>query len=103
MLYADTPIDASLLSLYIHQNYTQYCATLDECEALMDSLSWVDASGGENVSQPEPSIWCMLINACDVVVPGESAPVPPCSARDTACPPKPCAATQPEAVQACIL
>ncbi|KAI0763953.1 Rad17-domain-containing protein [Trametes elegans] len=46
-LYADTPIDASLLSLYVHQNYTQYCSTLDECDALMDSLSWVDSSGGE--------------------------------------------------------
>ena len=48
-LYADTPIDASLLSLYIHQNYTQYCNTLEECDALMDSLSWIDASGGETV------------------------------------------------------
>ena len=48
-LYADTPIDASLLSLYIHQNYTQYCTTLDECDTLMDSLNWVDSSGGENV------------------------------------------------------
>ncbi|KAI1798450.1 P-loop containing nucleoside triphosphate hydrolase protein [Ganoderma leucocontextum] len=53
-LYADTPIDASLLSLYIHQNYTQYGTTLDECEALMDSLSWVDSSGGENWYQANP-------------------------------------------------
>ncbi|TBU21777.1 P-loop containing nucleoside triphosphate hydrolase protein [Dichomitus squalens] len=53
-LYADTPIDASLLSLYIHQNYTQYCDTLDECEALMDSLSWVDSSGGESWHQANP-------------------------------------------------
>ena len=49
MLYADSPIDASLLSLYIHQNYTQYCNTLEECDALADSLSRVDASGGETV------------------------------------------------------
>ncbi|KAI0746491.1 P-loop containing nucleoside triphosphate hydrolase protein [Daedaleopsis nitida] len=54
MLYGDTPIDASLLSLYIHQNYTQYCDSLDECEALMDSLSWVDASGGEMWYQSNP-------------------------------------------------
>ncbi|KAI0764825.1 P-loop containing nucleoside triphosphate hydrolase protein [Fomes fomentarius] len=54
MLYADTPIDASLLSLYIHQNYTQYCNTLDECEALMESLSWVDSSGGEMWYQANP-------------------------------------------------
>ncbi|RDX46443.1 Rad17-domain-containing protein [Lentinus brumalis] len=53
-LYADTPIDASLLSLYIHQNYTQYCNSLDECEALMDSLSWADASGGETWYQANP-------------------------------------------------
>ncbi|EIW56046.1 Rad17-domain-containing protein [Trametes versicolor FP-101664 SS1] len=53
-LYADTPIDASLLSLYIHQNYTQYCTTLDECDALMDTLSYVDASGGESWHQANP-------------------------------------------------
>ncbi|RPD65187.1 P-loop containing nucleoside triphosphate hydrolase protein [Lentinus tigrinus ALCF2SS1-7] len=53
-LYADTPIDASLLSLYIHQNYTQYCNTVEECEALMDSLSWADASGGETWYQANP-------------------------------------------------
>ena len=49
MLYADTPIDGSLLSLYVHQNYTQYCNELDECAALMDTLSWADASGGDSV------------------------------------------------------
>ncbi|KAI0674065.1 Rad17-domain-containing protein [Trametes maxima] len=53
-LYADTPIDASLLSLYIHQNYTQYCSTLGECDALVDSLSWVDANGGETWYQTNP-------------------------------------------------
>ncbi|PIL27277.1 hypothetical protein GSI_10424 [Ganoderma sinense ZZ0214-1] len=53
-LYVDTPIDASLLSLYIHQNYTQYCTTLEDCDALMDSLSWVDSSGGENWYQANP-------------------------------------------------
>ncbi|KAI0646066.1 Rad17-domain-containing protein [Trametes meyenii] len=53
-LYADTPIDASLLSLYIHQNYTQYCSTLDECDALVDSLSWVDTNGGEAWYQTNP-------------------------------------------------
>lgn len=73
MLYADTPIDASLLSLYIHQNYTQYCNTLDECEALMDSLSWVDSSGGEMVC---PS--SLFAQICDPnlawsVVPSEPA------------------------------
>lgn len=50
MLYADTPIDSSLLSLYIHQNYTQYCNTLDECEGVAEWLSVVDASGSDSVS-----------------------------------------------------
>lgn len=49
-LYADSPIASSLLSLYLHQNYTQYCNELDECDGIMDWLSWVDFSGGEHVS-----------------------------------------------------
>ncbi|OSD07710.1 Rad17-domain-containing protein [Trametes coccinea BRFM310] len=60
-LYADTPIDASLLSLYIHQNYTQYCNTIDECDALMDSLSWVDSSGGETWYQANPHQFHMVV------------------------------------------
>ncbi|KAI0084967.1 Rad17 cell cycle checkpoint protein-domain-containing protein [Irpex rosettiformis] len=53
-LYSDTPIDASLLSLYIQQNYTQYCNTLDECDGVIDWLSWVDSSGGESWLQANP-------------------------------------------------
>lgn len=49
MLYADSPIDASLLSLYVHQNYTQYCDTLEQCGAESELLSWIDSSGGEIV------------------------------------------------------
>ncbi|KAG8903931.1 Cell cycle checkpoint protein rad17 [Tulasnella sp. 403] len=41
-LYAESPADTSLLSLYIHQNYTQYCDTIEECEDLMDNLTIVD-------------------------------------------------------------
>ena len=50
MLYADSPIDSSLLSLYIHQNYTKYCNDLDQVDSIMEWLSWVDSSGGESVS-----------------------------------------------------
>lgn len=50
LLYASTPIDASLYNLYIHQNYTQFCEEIEQCERLVDGLSWVDASGGENVT-----------------------------------------------------
>ena len=48
-LYADSPVDASMLSLYVHQNYTQYCDTLEQCYAEADMLSWTDSSGGETV------------------------------------------------------
>ncbi|KAI0317547.1 Rad17 cell cycle checkpoint protein-domain-containing protein [Amylostereum chailletii] len=48
-LYASTPIDASLFGLYIHQNYTQFCTDIEQCDRLVDGLSWVDANGGENV------------------------------------------------------
>ena len=49
MLYASTPIDVSLLGLYVHQNYTQYCSTLEQCSSLVDDLSWTDANGSGNV------------------------------------------------------
>ena len=50
-LYADTPIDSSLFSLYIQQNYTQFCNDVDECEGVSDWLSWVDWSGPEEVRE----------------------------------------------------
>jgi hypothetical protein len=50
-LYADSPIDSSLFSLYVHQNYTQFCNEMEECEGVSQWLSWVDSSGGEAVSR----------------------------------------------------
>ncbi|KAF9481743.1 Rad17-domain-containing protein [Pholiota conissans] len=47
LLYADSPIETSLFSLYIHQNYTQYCTELEHCEGVADWLSWIDSSGGD--------------------------------------------------------
>ncbi len=49
MLYTLTPIDASLFGLYIHQNYTQYCSSLEQCSSLIDNLSWTDSNESENV------------------------------------------------------
>ena len=49
MLHASTPIDASLFGLYIHQNYTQYCSSLEQCSSLIDNLSWTDSNESENV------------------------------------------------------
>ncbi|THH14857.1 hypothetical protein EW146_g5546 [Bondarzewia mesenterica] len=54
MLYADTPIDASLFGLYIHQNYTQFCDEVEQCDGVVDGLSWLDANGGESWYQTNP-------------------------------------------------
>ncbi|KDQ11559.1 hypothetical protein BOTBODRAFT_189751 [Botryobasidium botryosum FD-172 SS1] len=54
-LYGDSPIDTSLLSLYLHQNYTQYCDEMDECEAISDWLSIADTFGGTGDLWPHQS------------------------------------------------
>ncbi|KAJ7263109.1 Rad17 cell cycle checkpoint protein-domain-containing protein [Mycena rebaudengoi] len=59
-LYADSPIDSSLFSLYIHQNYTQFCNETEECEGVADWLSWVDSSGGEAWYQANPHRFHLL-------------------------------------------
>ncbi|KAI0292520.1 Rad17 cell cycle checkpoint protein-domain-containing protein [Russula brevipes] len=53
-LYASTPIDASLFGLYIHQNYTQYCSSLEQCGSLIDNLSWADANESGNWYDTNP-------------------------------------------------
>ncbi|KAG9029405.1 Cell cycle checkpoint protein rad17 [Tulasnella sp. JGI-2019a] len=42
VLYAESPVDTSLVSLYVHQNYTQFCETVEECDGIMANLSDVD-------------------------------------------------------------
>ncbi|KAH9475883.1 Cell cycle checkpoint protein RAD17 [Psilocybe cubensis] len=59
-LYADSPIDTSLFSLYIHQNYTQFCNEVEESEDLADWLSWIDASGGDMWYQANPHQFHLL-------------------------------------------
>ncbi|KAL5483394.1 RAD17 [Sanghuangporus weigelae] len=53
-LYAESPIDAGLFALYIHQNYPQFCDGVDQCAELSDWLSWIDSSGGEQWHQANP-------------------------------------------------
>ncbi|RDB30728.1 Cell cycle checkpoint protein RAD17 [Hypsizygus marmoreus] len=60
VLYADSPIDSSLFSLYIHQNYPQFCDGVEQCEGVADWLSWVDASGGEAWYQANPHRFHLL-------------------------------------------
>ncbi|KAJ6617530.1 Rad17 cell cycle checkpoint protein-domain-containing protein [Mycena sp. CBHHK59/15] len=60
MLYADSPIDSSLFSLYIHQNYTQFCNEVEECDGVADWLSWIDSSGGEGWYQANPHRFHLL-------------------------------------------
>ncbi|KAF8842403.1 hypothetical protein BDN67DRAFT_899264 [Paxillus ammoniavirescens] len=45
-LTAESPIDSSLLGTYIHQNYTQFCTDIDQCDGVCEGLSWVDCVGG---------------------------------------------------------
>jgi len=45
-LYTDSPVDASLFTLYIHQNYTQYCDEVDHCDGIAEALSLSDSGMG---------------------------------------------------------
>ncbi|KAF9225947.1 hypothetical protein BS17DRAFT_572394 [Gyrodon lividus] len=52
-LTAESPIDSSLLGTYIHQNYTQFCTDIDQCDGICDGLSWVDCvSGTQSANTP---------------------------------------------------
>ncbi|KAG8788697.1 Cell cycle checkpoint protein rad17, partial [Ceratobasidium sp. 428] len=53
-LHADSPVDASLFTLYVQQNYPQYCEDLDECWGLADALS--EADGGMGVLDDGPTM-----------------------------------------------
>ena len=44
MIYADSPIDTPLFSLYIHQNYPQFCNETEEAWHVADALSLIDAT-----------------------------------------------------------
>ncbi|KAG6861179.1 hypothetical protein C0995_002986 [Termitomyces sp. Mi166 len=59
-LYADSPIDSSLFSLYIHQNYPQFCDDIDQCDGVADWLSWIDSSGGDAWYQANPHQFHLL-------------------------------------------
>ncbi|KAH9989612.1 Rad17 cell cycle checkpoint protein-domain-containing protein [Russula vinacea] len=60
MLYASTPIDASLFGLYIHQNYTQFCSGLEQCSSVIDNLSWTDSNESENWYDTNPHTFHIL-------------------------------------------
>ncbi|KAF9261419.1 Rad17-domain-containing protein [Marasmius fiardii PR-910] len=59
-IYADSPIDSSLFSLYIHQNYTQFADEPEQCYQVADWLSWADSSGGEAWYQANPHRFHLL-------------------------------------------
>ena len=51
-MYNDSPIDSSLLSLYVHQNYLSFCQEAEQADALCDYLSLADHYlSSESVSQ----------------------------------------------------
>ncbi|KIK82071.1 hypothetical protein PAXRUDRAFT_832422 [Paxillus rubicundulus Ve08.2h10] len=52
-LTMESPIDSFLLGTYIHQNYTQFCTDIDQCDGICEGLSWVDCvSGTQFTSTP---------------------------------------------------
>ncbi|KAI0047880.1 P-loop containing nucleoside triphosphate hydrolase protein [Auriscalpium vulgare] len=80
ILYASTPIDASLFGLYIHENYTRFCNEVDECAGVMDALSFVDAGGGEKWYETNPYTFHLHALATMHALP---APVPRTGQRVT--------------------
>ncbi|KAJ7595664.1 Rad17 cell cycle checkpoint protein-domain-containing protein [Mycena floridula] len=60
LIYADSPIDSSLFSLYIHQNYGQFCNEIEEADGIADWLSWIDSSGGDQWYQANPHRFHLL-------------------------------------------
>lgn len=104
-IYADSPIDTSLFSLYLHQNYTQFCNEVEEVDGVADWLSWVDSSGGEAVRLSQQSAEKLYPNALhsQTVVSIKPSPVPPRHTRDDALAPFSRSKTISESVQARIL
>ena len=39
MLFSDSPVDTSLMTLYLHQNYTQFCSDVEHADAICSVLS----------------------------------------------------------------
>lgn len=67
---ADSPIDSSLFGLYIHQNYTQFCADIEQCEGVCDGLSWADWVGGNfNTPYAFPTMALSTLHALPTPVP----------------------------------
>ncbi|KAG6336985.1 hypothetical protein ID866_2086 [Astraeus odoratus] len=70
-LTADSPIDSSLLGMYIHQNYTQFCTEIEQCEGVCDGLSWTDWVGGNLMNTPYtfPTLVVSTLHALPTPVP----------------------------------
>lgn len=49
MLYTDSSVDSSLMGLYVHQNYTQYCDEIEHAESVSEWLSLGDGGQGDMV------------------------------------------------------
>ncbi|KAG2142475.1 Rad17 cell cycle checkpoint protein-domain-containing protein [Suillus clintonianus] len=69
---SDSPIDSSLLGLYVHQNYTMFCTDVDQCAGVCDGLSWVDWVGGHlpsNTPYAFPTLALSTLHALPTPVP----------------------------------
>ncbi|KIJ61820.1 hypothetical protein HYDPIDRAFT_158739 [Hydnomerulius pinastri MD-312] len=71
-LASDSPIDSSLLGTYIHQNYTQFCTDIDQCDGVCEGLSWADCVGGTqftNTPYAFPTLTLSTLHALPTPVP----------------------------------
>ncbi|KAG1736111.1 Rad17 cell cycle checkpoint protein-domain-containing protein [Suillus paluster] len=69
---SESPIDSSLLGLYIHQNYTMFCTDVDQCDGVCEGLSWVDWIGGHlptNTPYAFPTLALSTLHALPTPVP----------------------------------
>ncbi len=41
-LWADLPVDSSVFQLYLHQNFPQFCAEVEQCESILEAFSTAD-------------------------------------------------------------
>ncbi|KAL4079446.1 Rad17 cell cycle checkpoint protein-domain-containing protein [Scleroderma citrinum] len=68
---ADSPIDSYLLGSYIHQNYTQFCSEIEQCEGVCNGLSWTDWVSGNFTKTPYgfPTLALSTLHALPIPVP----------------------------------
>lgn len=62
-MQSDMTSTSDLLLLYLHQNYTDFCNTVEECDNIMSEYSSIDVLGSKNhVNILFETIWSCLMS-----------------------------------------